>query len=295
MLLLVGAERVTRIAPALPLSVKRLGPFRRPVGNNGGTTILRGDYKDLARLRCVRLVRDLGETVAQQVELQLHGFERRFHGSLPVALEAPCTTQASDDVLWGTPGEVIPRRVPPSCSAPCTETSMLRSNPRNRLSNPRNLQFTLFARRPARLPGTARMTPAAKPVDAHADRFQMFDNRLRSCSSTCWTATPGRDGVSTRTARRLTLARMPRNDSRAQFGPHSGGRNFTRCVHGDASFHTRSGRTRQHFAGEHSLTNRCSLHASDSCSSSPRCCSERRGWAMATASTERSSSRPERC
>jgi hypothetical protein len=73
---------------------------------------------DLARLWCVRLVRDLGEIVAQQVELQLHGFERRFHGSLPVALEAPCTTQASDDVLWGTPGELIPPRVPPSCSAP---------------------------------------------------------------------------------------------------------------------------------------------------------------------------------
>ena len=92
--------------------------------------------KDLARPRCVRLVRDLGKSWFKQVERQLHGFERRFHGSRRVAVQCPRTIQAWDDVRWGTPGEVISPRVPQAVRPPCTEISMLRSNPRNRLSNP---------------------------------------------------------------------------------------------------------------------------------------------------------------
>ena len=65
----------------------------------------------------MRLVGALHDIVAPQVELQSHGFEKRFHGLPRVPHGAPITECASHEQLRGTPGGMISPRVPPSCSA----------------------------------------------------------------------------------------------------------------------------------------------------------------------------------
>jgi len=62
----------------------------------------------------MRFLRDIP---GPQVELQSHGFVKRFHGLPRVPHGAPITECASHELLVGTPGGMISPRVPPSGSA----------------------------------------------------------------------------------------------------------------------------------------------------------------------------------
>jgi len=62
----------------------------------------------------MRFLRDIP---GPQVELQSHGFVKRFHGLPRVPHGAPITECASHELLVGTPGGMISPHVPPSGSA----------------------------------------------------------------------------------------------------------------------------------------------------------------------------------